>query len=75
MYTLRRVVLHHRDVDADEESMYFEGVVDGDFLWDTTLTDLFVDGECESMGIDNPPQFIVGVFKELLVQVAIPTNN
>jgi hypothetical protein len=51
-------------VDADDESVYFEDDVDGGIPWDTTLTELFVEGECEFMGIDNPPQFIVSVFKE-----------
>jgi hypothetical protein len=65
--TFRRVVLHYKGVDADDELVYFEDDVDGGIPWDTTLTELIVEGECEffakwAFGADGLPELQVLAF-------------
>jgi hypothetical protein len=62
--TLKRLVLHPRTIDVDDEGEYFEDDMDGDVNWNRELADLLVRANFDVIGICNPPGFLVSVPKE-----------
>jgi hypothetical protein len=61
--TLKRLVLHARTIDMDDESDRFEEQMDGDVDWNKELARLLVRANCDMVGIGNPPAFMVSVPK------------
>lgn len=70
--SLKRLVLHGRGVDADEDSLWFEEDADYSIEWNGPLSLLFELAECDVMGIANPPNFMVSL---LLPPPLIPPDR
>jgi len=57
--TLERVALHARGWNIDDESPYFESEQDGDISFCKGYDDLLTSGDCEVVGMQLPPAFLV----------------
>ena len=69
--TLKRLVLHGRVVDADEDSKRFGEDGDRSVEQNDQLSLLFELAECDVMGIANPPSFMVSLLLSPLLRIPI----
>ncbi len=57
--TLKRLVLHERDIDPVENSPRFGRLCDGEIAWHGEIEALFANLDLEFLGVSNEPGFLV----------------